>query len=152
MIPSTRGLTDFPVRCDKPLDGEDLSYVLYGSGGCTMYDAAKLSELGAFDEAYEPAYVEDLDLGVRAWQRGRWPSVYCGGARVLHLHRATTSRYFTETQLQSFVEHNYIRFLARAIADRSTFRRMWRENVVRLNLLKNVDALISRKPPAVDRA
>src|SRR6202035_4947406 len=24
---------DFPVRCDLPLPGEDLSYVLYGSGG-----------------------------------------------------------------------------------------------------------------------
>jgi GT2 family glycosyltransferase/glycosyltransferase involved in cell wall biosynthesis len=141
VIPSKRGLTDFPIRCDDPLDGEDLSYVLYGSGGCTLYDAAKLAELGAFDEIYDPAYVEDLDLGVRAWERG-WPSVYCAGARVLHLHRSTTSRYFTQAQLHSFVEHNYIRFLSRAIADRATFRRMWRENVVRLNLLKEVDALV----------
>ncbi len=141
VIPSNRGLTDFPIRCDEPLDGEDLSYALYGSGGCTMFDAGKLAELGAFDEVYDPAYVEDLDLGVRAWQRG-WPSVYCAGARVLHLHRATTSRYYSEAQLQTFVEHNYIRFLARAIADEATFRRMWRENVVRLNLLKDVDALV----------
>jgi GT2 family glycosyltransferase len=141
VIPSTRGLTDFPIRCDVPLDGEDLSYVLYGSGGCTLYDAAKLAELGGFDEVYDPAYVEDLDLGVRAWQRG-WPTVYCAQARVLHLHRATTSRYFTGAQLQTFLERNFIRFLARAIADESTFRRMWRENVVRLNLLKNVDALV----------
>jgi GT2 family glycosyltransferase/glycosyltransferase involved in cell wall biosynthesis len=140
VIPSTRGITDFPIRCAEPLDGEDLSYVLYGSGGCTMFDAAKLAGLGAFDEVYDPAYVEDLDLGVRAWQRG-WPSVYCAAAQVLHLHRATTSRYFSEAQLQSFVEHNFIRFLARAVADDSTFRRMWRENVVRLNLLKYVDAL-----------
>ena len=140
VIPANRGLTDFPIRCDVPLDGEDLSYVLYGSGGCTLYDAAKLAELGAFDEIYDPAYVEDLDLGVRAWQRG-WPSVYCAGARVLHLHRSTTSRYFSEAQLHSFVEHNFIRFLSRAIADHATFRRMWRENVVRLNLLKEVGAL-----------
>ena len=140
VIPSKRGLTDFPIRCDDPLEGEDLSYVLYGSGGCTMFDAAKLAELGGFDEIYDPAYVEDLDLGVRAWQRG-WPSVYCAAARVLHLHRATTSRYYSEFQLQTFVERNYIRFLARGIADQATFQRMWRENVVRLNLLKNVDAL-----------
>ena len=52
--PPTRGLTDFPVRCEEPLDGEDLSYVLYGSGGCTLYDAAKLAALGGFDEVYEP--------------------------------------------------------------------------------------------------
>jgi GT2 family glycosyltransferase/glycosyltransferase involved in cell wall biosynthesis len=139
-MPPVQSLTDFPVRCEEPLEGEDLSYVLYGSGGCTLYDASKLAQLGGFDEAYQPAYVEDLDLGVRAWQRG-WPTVYCAGARVLHLHRATTSRYFTPDDLDRALEFNYIRFLARAIEDRETFTRLWRENVVRLNLLKKVDAL-----------
>ncbi|MCL5744759.1 MAG: glycosyltransferase, partial [Acidobacteria bacterium] len=51
--------SDFPVRCDPPLPGEDLSYVLYGSGGCSLYDAAKLRTLGGVNEIYEPAYVED---------------------------------------------------------------------------------------------
>ncbi len=140
VIPAARALTDFPIRCDEAIEGEDLSYVLYGSGGCSLYDAAKLASLGGFDEIYDPAYVEDLDVGVRAWQRG-WPSVYCAGAQVLHLHRATTSRYFTEEQLDQVLERNFIRFLARSIADRATFQRMWRENVVRLNLSKKVDAL-----------
>ena len=140
VIPAARSLTDFPVRCDEPLEGEDQSYVLYGSGGCTLYDAAKLASLGGFDEIYDPAYVEDLDMGVRAWERG-WPSVYCAAAQVLHLHRATTSRYFTEAQLDQVLERNFIRFLADRIVDRATFQRMWRENVVRLNLSKKVDAL-----------
>ncbi len=139
-MPSTRGLTDFPIRCVDPIEGEDLSYVLYGSGGCTLYDAVKLAMLGGFDEVYEPAYVEDLDLGVRAWQQG-WPSVYCAHARVLHLHRATTSRYFTAEELDRVLEQNYIRFLARAVGNRELFKRLWRENVVRLNLTKNVPAL-----------
>jgi GT2 family glycosyltransferase/glycosyltransferase involved in cell wall biosynthesis len=140
VMPRNRSLTDFHIRCDEPIAGEDLSYVLYGSGGCTLYDARKLQALGGFDEIYTPAYVEDLDLGVRAWQRD-WPSVYCAGARVLHLHRATTSRYFTPEDLDRAHEYNFIRFLARAIGDRRTFERLWRENVVRLNLLKDVDAL-----------
>lgn len=131
-----RAGADFPVRCDEPLDGEDLTWVLYGSGGCTLFDAAKLASLGGFDEVYEPAYVEDLDLGVRAWQRG-WPTVYCRDARVLHLHRATTSRYFSADQLDDALEFNYVRFLARVPGD----RRLWRENVIRLNLAKKVDAL-----------
>jgi GT2 family glycosyltransferase/glycosyltransferase involved in cell wall biosynthesis len=140
VIPAVHGITDFPIRCDAPMEGEDASYVLYGSGGCTLYDAAKLASLGGFDEIYDPAYVEDLDVGVRAWQRG-WPSVYCAAAQVLHLHRATTSRYFTPGELDQVLERNFIRFLARSIADRETFRRMWHDNVVRLNLLKKVDAL-----------
>ena len=125
------GVNQFPVQCDIPLEGEDHSYVLYGSGGCTLYDAAKLEALGGFDEVYKPAYVEDLDLGVRAWTRG-WPTVYCAGARVLHQHRATTSRYFTPEELDRALEINYVQFLARAVGDRETFLRLWRHNVLRL--------------------
>jgi GT2 family glycosyltransferase/glycosyltransferase involved in cell wall biosynthesis len=145
-MPVSRALTDFPIRCEEPLDGEDLSYVLYGSGGCTLYDAVKLAALGGFDESYEPAYVEDLDLGVRAWQQG-WLTVYAANARVLHLHRATTSRYFTPAQLDRALERNFIRFLARTAGDAA----LWRENVVRLNLEAKVDALAfaARQPVIV---
>ena len=115
---------DFPVRCDEPLPGEDGSYVLYGSGGCSLYDTAKLDALGNVDEAYEPAYVEDLDLGYRAWQRG-WPSVYVDRAVVEHRHRATTSRYFTRGELDVILERNYLRFLARAVSDPALFRRLF---------------------------
>ena len=40
---------DFPLRCDEPLAGEDLTWVLYGSGGCSLYDAARLRALGGVD-------------------------------------------------------------------------------------------------------
>jgi GT2 family glycosyltransferase/glycosyltransferase involved in cell wall biosynthesis len=124
---------DFPVRCDETLPGEDGSYVLYGSGGCSLFDAAKLHALGDLDETYEPAYVEDLDLGYRAWQHG-WPSVYAGGAVVEHRHRATTSRFYTEEQLARILEINYLRFLARAVGDRALFRKLWRQALRRLFL------------------
>ncbi|HXA66079.1 MAG TPA: glycosyltransferase [Bryobacteraceae bacterium] len=124
---------DFPVRCEVPLPGEDLSYVLYGSGGCSLFDSGKLLELGGLDEVYEPAYVEDLDLGFRAWQKG-WPSVFVDGARVVHKHRATTSRYYSPEFLEQILERNYLRFLARAVDDARVFRRLWREAVGRLNL------------------
>ncbi len=93
-FPIDRKPDDFPVRCDLPLPGEDRSYVLYGSGGCSLFDAAKLRALSGMDEIYEPAYVEDLDLGFRAWQQG-WPSVFVAGAQVTHMHRTTTSRYYS---------------------------------------------------------
>jgi GT2 family glycosyltransferase/glycosyltransferase involved in cell wall biosynthesis len=124
---------DFPVRCDPPLPGEDLTWVLYGSGGCTLYDAAKLHALGGVDEAYAPAYVEDLDLGYRAWQRG-WPSVYVADAAVEHRHRATTSRFYGDKELERILEINYLKFLARAIGDRRVFRRLWGDALRRLKL------------------
>ncbi len=102
---------DFPVRCEIPFAGEDLSYVLYGSGGCSLFDTGKLRALGGLNTDYDPAYVEDLDLGYRAWLNG-WPSVFVAGAHVEHRHRATTSRYYTPAQLNAMVETNYLRFAA----------------------------------------
>jgi glycosyltransferase involved in cell wall biosynthesis/GT2 family glycosyltransferase len=130
----------FPVRCDEPLPEEDLTYVLYGSGGCSLYDASKLRRLGGIDETYAPAYVEDLDLGYRAWQRG-WPSVFVAGARVEHRHRATTARYYSEEQLHSILERNYLCFLARAVWNRALFRRLWAQATRRLWLLRDYEGL-----------
>lgn len=124
---------DFPLRCDEPLPEEDLSYVLYGSGGCSLYDADRLRELGGFDPIYEPAYVEDLDIGFRAWQRG-WPSVYVAGAGLEHRHRATTSRYYSPRQLEQMMEVNYLKFLARAVWAPATHRRLWTQALDRLRL------------------
>ena len=124
---------DFPVRCDEPVPGEDLTWVLYGSGGCSLFDTAKLRALGGVSEVFDPAYVEDLDLGYRAWKRG-WPSVFCAGARVEHRHRGTTSRYYTPEQIDSFVERNYLRFLSHAIGSPALFRRLWLEAIRRLQL------------------
>jgi GT2 family glycosyltransferase/glycosyltransferase involved in cell wall biosynthesis len=132
--------TDFPVRCDLPIAGENLSFVLYGSGGCSLYDAGMLAALGNVDEAYQPAYVEDLDLGYRAWRRG-WPTVFVADARVEHRHRATTSRYFSPAELEYVLETNYLRFLCRAVASPVVFRRLWRQAIDRLNLLHAARAL-----------
>ena len=134
VMPFDRKPEDFHVRCDLPFPKEDLSYVLYGSGGCSLFDTAKLLALGAMDEAYEPAYVEDLDLGFRGWQRG-WPSVFVAGARVEHRHRATTSRYYSPEYLDQVLELNYLRFISRAIAEPRMFRLLWREAIHRLNML-----------------
>ncbi len=135
-----RPVMHLPLSCEVPLEGEDRSWVLYGSGGCTLYDARKLAALGNFDEAYEPAYVEDLDVGFRAWLAG-WPSVYAAGARVLHKHRTTTSRYFKPEDLDFALEANYARFLERAVPDIALFSELWRENTLRLKANQKTRAL-----------
>ncbi len=142
---------DFPVRCDEPITGEDLTWVLYGSGGCSLFDTAKLRAIGAVSEAYDPAYVEDLDLGYRAWKRG-WPSVFCAAAQVEHRHRATTSRYYTPAEIDTFVERNYLRFLIHAVSSPALFRRLWLEAIRRLQLNGALETLraiprIGPRPP-----
>ena len=161
-FPQKRTREGFPVVCEVPIDGEDHTWVLYGSGGCSLYDTLRLRALGSVGEVFEPAYVEDLDLGFRAW-RLNWPTVYVGGARVLHHHRTTTTRYYTEDQLMLVLERNYLRFLTRSVTDRALYRSLWRESVYRLNLTATytphyVDILqtalpapgwIESQPPAV---
>ncbi len=132
VMPRTRPVEDFPLTCETPVEGEDQTYVLYGSGGCSLYDSAKLRALGGFGEIFEPAYVEDLDLGWRGWQRG-WPTVFVSGARLEHRHRATTSRYFSEDRLAEVLEINYLRFLASGVADGAAFAGLWRRAVTRLD-------------------
>ncbi len=147
---------DFPVRCDDPVPGEDLTWVLYGSGGCSLFDTEKLRLLGGVSEVFDPAYVEDLDLGYRAWKRG-WPSVFCAEARVEHRHRATTSRYYTPQQLDAFVERNYLRFLVHAVGSQALFQRLWTEAIRRLQLNGALEPLrhvprIGARPPAATGA
>jgi GT2 family glycosyltransferase/glycosyltransferase involved in cell wall biosynthesis len=127
-----KGATAFPVRCDLPIPGENHTYVLYGSGGCSLYDTRKLRALGVLGEVYEPAYVEDLDAGYRAWQLG-WPTVFVETARVTHQHRATTSRYYAAEDLERVLEINFLRFLARA-ASPGAFGGLWRWAIQRLDL------------------
>ncbi len=124
---------DFPVRCDDPIPGEDLTWVLYGSGGCSLFDTEKLRALGGVSELFDPAYVEDLDFGYRAWKLG-WPTVFVAGARVEHRHRATTSRYYTPEQLDHFTELNYLRFLNHAVGSVALFQQLWKEAIRRLQL------------------
>ena len=132
--------TEFPVRCEVPLPGEDGTWVLYGSGGCSLFSTAKLRLLGGLNESLEPAYVEDLDLGFRAWQQG-WPSVFRAGARVEHRHRSTTTRYWTDQQLTEMVQLNYLRFLATAISNPVLFRRLWNHAIRRLHLTGSLKVL-----------
>ena len=124
---------EFPVTCLEPIEGEDHTYVMYGSGGCSLFDARKLLRLGGLLETYEPAYVEDLDLGFRGWQHD-WPTVFAAGARVEHRHRSTTSRYYTEETLARVLEVNLLKFIAGTVTSPPVFHKLWRHAINRLNL------------------
>jgi len=45
-------------------------YSLYLSGANALIDRKKLLELGGFDDLFNPFYLEDVDLGLRAWRLG----------------------------------------------------------------------------------
>ena len=64
-------------------------YEVFGpSAAAALYRREMLDDVGLFDESYF-AYYEDVDLAWRARLRG-WRCLYVPGARVYHLHSATS--------------------------------------------------------------
>jgi len=142
---------DYPVFCDLPLEGENFSPVLYGSGGCSLYDREKFLALGGFDEFYQPAYVEDLDLGYRAWLCG-WPSIYAASARVLHHHRATSGRFYKQEELNRLLEVNHVRFLLRGMQSAEVFSGYYQQAIARLRRVAPAELALVTEPRQVFRA
>ncbi len=82
---------------------------LYGGGGSCAVDRAKFLELGGFDEVLAPFYLEDADLGYRAWKRG-WTVFYEPRSVVYHEHRGTIGKRFREQEIQAVLKKNFLLF------------------------------------------
>ncbi len=61
--------------------------VLGASGGLALYRRTMLEDIGLFDETFF-AYLEDVDLALRAQLRG-WQTVLAPAARARHIYSAT---------------------------------------------------------------
>jgi GT2 family glycosyltransferase/glycosyltransferase involved in cell wall biosynthesis len=97
---------------------EELLYpVFYAGGGASAYDRDKFLSLGGFDDkVFEPVYIEDGDLGYRAWKRG-WPSLFAPKSVVHHKHRSTTSLLWSEGAIYSFFVKNLAALVWKNIRD-----------------------------------
>jgi GT2 family glycosyltransferase/glycosyltransferase involved in cell wall biosynthesis len=86
---------------------EDLVYpIFFAGGGASAYDRERFLALGGFDDhVFSPVYIEDVDLGYRAWKRG-WASVLAPRSKVHHKHRGTTRRLWSEGVIHSFFLKN----------------------------------------------
>ncbi|MDB5141351.1 MAG: glycosyltransferase family 2 protein [Mucilaginibacter sp.] len=73
---------------------DDRLYTMYLSGANALIDAAKLKEIGGFDEIFSPFYSEDMELSIRAW-RLNWKCYYEHKAICRHRLSATTKNYKT---------------------------------------------------------
>jgi GT2 family glycosyltransferase len=81
----------------------------YGGGGSCAFDRRKFLELGGFDAVLAPFYLEDADLGFRAWKRG-WRVFYQPRSVVYHEHRGTIGRHFTARQIDAVYKKNFVLF------------------------------------------
>lgn len=68
------------------------------SGGSGMFHKPKWVQLGGFDEAYAPAYWEDVDLSFRARAYG-WKILFESKAIVDHNHESTNQDVFGQQKI-----------------------------------------------------
>ena len=80
---------------------------MYLCGGCAIIDRQKLLLLHGFDEIYSPFYFEDMDLGLRALQRG-WQLLYTSQSACLHQHSATINTQFSKQYVKQIFTRNRI--------------------------------------------
>lgn len=81
----------------------------YGGGGSCAFDRRKFLELGGFDELLAPFYLEDTDLGYRAWKRG-WKVLYQPASKVWHEHRGTIGKRFSDAEIRAVLHKNFLLF------------------------------------------
>jgi GT2 family glycosyltransferase len=120
------GLTDWYTCSDgvqvfhaEPGDDEAARESLCASGGAGLFRTAPLRGYARDSRCYDPFYWEDVEWGVRAQQDGL-SVLFCPRSHAWHEHRATTSRFYAESEIARIAERNRILFDARnAITDRS---------------------------------
>jgi GT2 family glycosyltransferase len=79
------GLAPEQMRFERRVD--------YISGGSLLINKRVWDELGGFDDAYYPAYYEDVDLCLRAAEAG-WEVWYQPNSAVFHARSASTVEFF----------------------------------------------------------
>lgn len=79
--------TTWPRR-GRPADGQPFD-VDYASGACWVLRRAEFLRLGGFDEAYHPAYFEDVDFVLRARAEGGRCVVHPGVSVIHHQGQGT---------------------------------------------------------------
>ena len=83
---------------------------LFASGGSIALRKSMFLQLGGFLSLYKPFYFEDKDLGTRAWRRG-WRTVFEPRSKVIHKHRSTIGRLFSNDYVSTIGKRNSLLYL-----------------------------------------
>ncbi len=110
------GWSDFYVQGTRTVVYEkmpDLSPVarasFYASGGSSLFRTALLKEYVHDSRGFSPFYWEDADWGVRAWEEGL-ECVFVPASIVVHEHRGTIKRRFSEAEINRVLDRNALQF------------------------------------------
>ena len=102
---SLSGLKYKDIR-DKEIEGLSGNILtFYLCGGNAIIDRRKIIELKGLSEIYEPFYLEDVDLSIRAWLAG-WKSYFNPEAVCYHKHSATIRKYYQPDYIENIAKRN----------------------------------------------
>jgi len=113
-------------------DETDRLLTFYLSGANALIDAAKLKQLGGFDEIFSPFYCEDMELSIRAWRMG-WNCYYEHSAICRHQVSASTKNYKTAQWVKSIYFRN--RYYLHALHLNGLARVLWFIQITLIDLL-----------------
>lgn len=108
-------------------DGEDLKIethiTLWSSAGTGIFRREIWEELGGLDALYDPFYVEDLDLGYRAWKRG-YVNLWEPKSRVTHYkEKGIIESNFSKSNVNWVTERNQLMFTWKNITSKELTRK-----------------------------
>ena len=96
----------------EPEDNSTVRGHLYAGGGNSLFRRKLLRKYLAHSQPYNPAYWEDVEWGVRAWRSG-YEVLFCPTSHVVHVHRSTVSKLFSERELTRIWKRNQFLFSIR---------------------------------------
>ncbi len=103
-------LSHEPVR--RVHDKRRFLPVLWAGGGSSAFRRDYFLRLKGFAPIFSPCYVEDTDLSYRAWRRGL-RVLFAAASQVVHKHRSSSLRRFSEGQIQEMIERRKLWYLWR---------------------------------------
>lgn len=83
--------------------------VPFALGGACLLRRSEYLEAGGMDALFEPFYLEDLDLGWRAWRAGR-RCVHVSASVVEHLNQGTIAEVAPRALVLAAIEKNQLLF------------------------------------------
>jgi GT2 family glycosyltransferase len=83
----------------------DVRTIAFGLGGACLLRRSDYFALGGLDALFEPFYLEDLDLGWRAWRAGR-RCLHVSESVCLHLNQATIAAVAPRELVAAAIEKN----------------------------------------------
>jgi GT2 family glycosyltransferase len=96
-------------------------YTLFGSGGSVAYSREKFLSIGGFNHLYYPFYLEDREIGLRAWRRG-WKSYLEPRVKVIHpIPGGTINTNFRKGYIERIKKRNEIIFSLNNVFDPKFF-------------------------------